>query len=354
MKPLQSPFSIKKKAQTLNFRAKEQTRSYFFDDAEALPLVVSPAVPDLDPFFWAEQQQDWIHKQVARYGAVLFRGFAIEEPQAFQAFAAKLCHELFAEYGDLPKAGNKIYKVTPYPPDKTIYFHNESSHLKRFPSRQFFYCKQPAAEGGRTPIVDCQKLYQALNPSLVDRLSRHGLTYCRHFIPGIDVSWQEFFHSDNPQEVTDYCRAQGIDCTWEGEALLTRQNAPAVIRHPDTGALILFNQIQLHHPAFLDPAVREQLETLYTPDRFPRQVTFGNGDPIDDDVAKAMAELYWQHAVSFPWQHGDVLLVDNLRISHGRLPYTPPRAMFVAMGDLIHQSQVSISDAIPAEALAPC
>lgn len=340
MKPITSPFSKKKKAQALNFQISEQERTYFLEHAMNLPLVVSPKVTDLDPIYWAKQRQTWVHTHLTHYGAVLFRGFSIKDSSMFQAFAGNLCQQLFADYGDLPKAGDKTYRVTPYPPEKTIFFHNESSHLKRFPGKQFFFCEQPAATGGETPIVDCRKLFLVLDPNLAENLRTRGLTYSRHFIPGIDVSWQEFFRCDDPQKVSKYCDEQGIDYKWEGDSLITQQSAPAVIRHPVTGDLLLFNQIQLHHSAFLDTQVRVHLNALYQAERFPRQVTFGDGQQIEDQTAEDLAELYWKHAVSFPWQKGDVLMVDNLRIAHARQPFTPPRSMYVAMGDLVHQSKV--------------
>ena len=43
-----------------------------------------------------------------------------------------------------PRPGQeRIYGSTPYPPDKMILFHNESSHLSSWPLRQFFFCVRP-------------------------------------------------------------------------------------------------------------------------------------------------------------------------------------------------------------------
>ena len=76
--------------------------------------------------------------------------------------------DLFAEYGDLPpeSAGEKVYGSTPYPPDKMILFHNESSHLPSWPLRQFFACILPSETGGETPLLDCRKVCDALDPEL--------------------------------------------------------------------------------------------------------------------------------------------------------------------------------------------
>lgn len=37
--------------------------------------------------------------------------------------------------------------------------------------------------------------------------------------------------------------------------------------------------------------------------------------------------------VAFPWQPGDVLVVDNMLVSHGRRPFSGERRILVAMSE---------------------
>lgn len=308
--------------------------------APGFPRVIRPALPSLDPFAWASGARDFIEAELARHGAVLFRGFQLPTRAQFEDFARAILPELYSEYGDLPKAG-KIYEVTPYPPDKIIGFHNESSHMHRWPMRQFFYCETPAQAGGETPIVDCRGIHDALPAEIREAIAAKGLRYTRNFIKGIDVPWSQFFNTDDRAEVEAYCARHGIGFAWEGENLRTWQDCPGIVKHPVTGERLLFAQVQLHHVAFLDAEVRESLAAQYGAARMPRSVSFGDGSEIPFAWAEAIDRLYWERSVGFPWDNGDVLLVDNMLVAHARQTYTPPRAMFVAMGCILELNRLS-------------
>ncbi|WP_437742524.1 amino acid adenylation domain-containing protein [Sorangium sp. So ce1504] len=303
-----------------------------------LPLVVKPAVADVDLAAWAREERAFVEAQLLRHGAVLFRGFPIRSAPEFEQVAQAICGELFGEYGDLPreKTGQHIYSSTPYPADKAILFHNESSHLPRWPLKQWFFCVQAAPEGGATPIVDCRRLYEALAPDVRERFRRSGLLYVRNFTPGFDVGWQDFFHTTDPAVVEERCRAGGMRCDWlAGGRLRISQRGPAVLSHPKTGEQVFFNQIQLHHPAYLEAPVRESLLAMVGEQWLPRNVTYGDGAPIEVETTRALGEAYERCAVRFPWQEGDIILLDNMLVAHGRDPFSGPRKIVVAMGEMM-------------------
>ncbi|WP_437576665.1 amino acid adenylation domain-containing protein [Sorangium sp. So ce887] len=307
-------------------------------DAGPLPLVVKPAVDDVELAAWAREERAFVEAQLLRHGAVLFRGFPIRSVPDFEQVAQAICGELFGEYGDLPreKTGQHIYSSTPYPADKAILFHNESSHLPRWPMKQWFYCVQAAPEGGATPIVDCRRLYEALAPDVRERFRRTGLLYVRNFTPGFDVSWQDFFHTTDPAVVEERCRAGGMRCAWlAGGRLRIGQRGPAVLSHPKTGEQVFFNQVQLHHPAYLEAPVRESLLAMLGEEWLPRNVVYGDGAPIEAETTRALGEAYERCAVRFPWQEGDVILLDNMLVAHARDPFSGPRKIVVAMGEMM-------------------
>jgi alpha-ketoglutarate-dependent taurine dioxygenase len=304
--------------------------------SRTLPLVLQPAITDIDLVGWTASNRDFIEAQLLKHGGLLFRGFDVRTTSEFEKFAEAACDELFCDYGDLPReqGNNRVYQSTPYPEHQTILFHNESSHLSSWPMKQFFYCVMPAEEGGETPIVDCREIYAAIPDEIIEQFERRGLMYVRNFTKDLDLSWQDFFKTDDPRRVEACCESAHIEYEWKGDALRICQRRPAIVKHSQTGERIFFNQIQLHHTSCLAPEVRDALLSIFAPEDLPRSVYFGEGSPIDNSLVQLMTEIYWRHAVSFSWQLGDILMLDNMLVAHARNPYRGKRKIVVAMGDM--------------------
>jgi alpha-ketoglutarate-dependent taurine dioxygenase len=314
----------------------ELVQTSLFDE-NPLPLVVGPATEGVDLADWAATHRDQVDGWFDKHGAILFRGFGLAGVEDFERVAGAVAGELFAEYGDLPPepTSQRVYGSTPYPPDKMILFHNESSHLPTWPMRQFFYCVIPSETGGTTPLLDSRAVYNALDPEIRAQFETKGLTYVRNFAEGIDVPWQEFFHTSERAEVERTCAESGMTCEWTAnDGLRIRQLSPAVVSHPRTGEKLFFNQVQLHHVYCLDPETRSSLGQLFAEEDMPRNVYFGDGTPIPDETMEYIGNLYEELCVDFPWQATDLVAVDNMLVQHARRPFSGERKLLVAMAQM--------------------
>jgi amino acid adenylation domain-containing protein len=314
---------------------------------QSFPLVVSPQVEQVDLSDWANHNQPFIESALSKHGAILFRGFQVATASEFEQFALANCSELFGEYGDLPREAvtGKVYGSTPYPADQPILLHNESSQMHCWPLKVWFYCARAADEGGETPIVDCRRVYQRLQPGVRERFQRQGLMYVRNFTDGLDVGWPEFFRTTERRAVEDYCRRVRLDFEWtKDNGLRTRKLCPAVARHPKTGETVFFNQIQAHHISFLDDAVRHSMLSLFKIEELPRNVYYGDGAPIEDAAIDEIRRVYREAQTSFAWHAGDIMMLDNMLTAHGRNPYTGPRKIMVAMGEMIQAEDLEGKD----------
>lgn len=320
-----------------------QVRVSTLGPGQLLPLIVESNSKDLPLADWCGANRDWISEKILQHGAVLFRGFYVPTPADFERAAKAACGDLFADYGDLPRnsAGEKIYESTPYPEDQMILYHNESSHLQSWPMRINFHCVIPAKKGGCTPVFDTRAVCQAIDPKVMDAFRSKGLRYVRNFSPGVDPTWQAFFHTNDRSVVEQMCRDVGSEYQWmPGDGLRISTNTRAVWHHPVTGEEMFFNQIQLHHIACVDPETREALRELYPEDELPRNVYYGDGSPIPDEVIEHLGEVFERVAVRFQWQQGDMISLDNMLTTHARDPFEGPRKIVVAMGQMITAEQV--------------
>ena len=179
-------------------------------------------------------------------------------------------------------------------------------------------------------------MYQLLDPKLRERFEQKQLMYVRNYTEGLDVSWQEFFRTNDKKEVENYCRQADIHFEWrEDNNLKTRKLRAAIAKHPKTGEWVFFNQLQLHHISCLDLDIRQSMLSVFGEQNLPRNVYYGDGSPIEDSVMEEVGAVYEKAKISFPWQQGDVLMLDNMLAAHGRNPYAGDRKILVAMGEMI-------------------
>lgn len=268
-------------------------------------------------------------------GGVLFRGFKVASPLDFRRFAASFGEPLATyEFGSTPrsKVFPGVYSSTEYPAHQHIPLHNEQSYTRTWPARIWFHCMKPSETGGETPIADSRRVYAALPAELRDAFAERELLYVRNYSGALDLPWQRVFNTDDRAEVERYCASQAIEWEWKPDGQLrTRQRCQAVLKHPETGEWLWFNQAHLFHVSALVPATRDSLLSAVGEENLPRNVYYGDGAPIPDELLHRVRRAYDDAAMAFPWQAGDVLMLDNRLIAHGRRPFTGDRKVIVAM-----------------------
>jgi alpha-ketoglutarate-dependent taurine dioxygenase len=332
------------KPKTITTSTKSLVRSRSLRPGERVPLVVEPEVEDVDLSFWAEGNRAWLDAQLLENGAILFRNFNVDSAEAFHQLARSVSGELL-DYVEpsSPRSeiGNKIYTSTEYPSDQWIFLHNEMSYALHWPRKVFFYCVKPATLGGETPLACSQKVFDLIDPAIREQFIAKKVMYVRNFGDGLHRPWQEFFRTQDRAEVETYCLKAGIEPEWLGaNRLRIRQVCQSVVQHPQTGALVWFNQAHAFHVSSLDPAVRSVLLSEMDEADIPRNAYYGDGTAIEDDAITAIQEAYRRATTAFPWQARDVLLIDNMAVAHGRAPFSGSRQVLVAMSEP-HSGQVT-------------
>jgi alpha-ketoglutarate-dependent taurine dioxygenase len=306
-----------------------------------LPWVVEPRVAGLGLAAWAAGNRPRIEEWLARHGAVLFRGFNVATPPDLESFIHAVAGEAL-EYRERssPRSAveGRIYTSTDYPPHFPIFLHNENSYQSVWPLKIFFCCQRPAEQGGETPIADCRRVFARLDPAVRERFIAKGWMVVRNFGDGFGLDWQTVFQSADKAAVEEHCRANGIEVEWKpGNRLRTRAVRPAATKHPETGELLWFNHATFFHVSTLEPEIRDSLLAEFEEDELPANTYYGDGSPIEPEALDHLRALYTQESVRFPWQKGDVLLLDNMMVAHGRAPYGGERKILVGMAQPVRR-----------------
>lgn len=269
-------------------------------------------------------------------GALLFRGFRKLSASEFREFAASFRHEAVAyDFASTPRTmiEDGVYSSTEYPAHQWIPQHNEHAYTTRWPLRIWFYCDIPADEGGETPVADSREVYRKIDPGIRRRFASKQLMYVRNYGNGLDLPWERVFRTSERSEVEAFCRREQITCEWLGDGRLrTRQICQSEARHPVTGEAVWFNQAHLFHVSALEPQVREALLAAVDDEAdLPRNVYYGDGSPIEEDILDEIRARYDQQMIRFAWHEGDLLMLDNMLTSHGRAPFRGRRRVLVTM-----------------------
>ena len=311
-----------------------------------LPLVVEPAGPGVDLMAWAGANRGQLEGQLRRHGGILFRGFNLQGPEDLEAFIRAVSGGTL-EYRERssPRTvvkGN-IYTSTDYPANQPIFLHNENSYQQEWPRKIFFLCKQPPPAGGETPIADCRRVMARIVPEVRERFASRKWMYVRNFGDGFGLTWQTVFQTTDRAQVEQHCRSKGIEVEWKpGDRLRTRAVRSAIVRHPQTGEAVWFNHATFFHVSTLEPSVRDALLAEFADGELPANTYYGDGAPIEPEVMDHLREAYSSATVSFPWQKGDLLMLDNMLVAHGRAPYSGPREILVGMAEPVSAEEVRL------------
>jgi alpha-ketoglutarate-dependent taurine dioxygenase len=302
-----------------------------------LPLIIRPARPEVDLVAFGQLEREEIRRKLLRHGGILFRGFGHDGPARFAEFVRVVSDEPLAyaeQTSPRSVVDGNVYTSTEHPADQTIPLHCENSYRHRWPRKIFFFCERAPDVGGETPIADVRQVLSRIPAAVRERFEAEGVMYLRNFGLGAGLSWQTAFGVESRAEVEAYCREAGIAFEWsEPDRLTTRQVRQAVACHPETGERSWFNHAAFFHISTLEPELRLTLLRSFGEEFLPYNTYYGDGSAIDDDSVGQIRRAYEECTITLPWQTGDLLMLDNMLAAHGRMPYTGPRRVLVAMSE---------------------
>lgn len=302
------------------------------------PLVLEcrTATPDLSLVEqWVRESRAELDQQAREFGTVLFRGFPLETDQDLDAFIRAFDYPNFPYEESLSNAvrvnrTERVFTANEAPPDVTICLHHEMAQTPVYPGRLFFFCEQPAETGGATPLCRSDILFDRLESEFPDFMAdceSKGLLYTS-IMPaendptsGMGRSWQSTFRAESREEAEERLKGLGYSWEWLPDGCL-RCTTPVLqaVMEVEPGRKTFFNQ--------LIAAFHGWKDSRNDP---TKAIAFGDGSPLNPETMDAVARIAEGLTFDVPWQKGDVALVDNRIVMHGRRTFSGTRKVLASL-----------------------
>jgi len=263
-----------------------------------------------------------VNASIVRHGWVVLRGFAVAMPQ-FSDLVAQLCrHITFDPAREYSEANTQKVDAGFGP----IGLHIENGNTPRCPDLVAFYARTAAFEGSQTTICDGVDVLAALPEALRERWSQK-MTVSRR-LP--EALWKRYLVNEHPalsdpsqitqEHILQFKAATpGQDYEMHDDGAMTYHLTLDAVRPSRFSSTIGFAN------AVLGPSHN------YEP---PRYVMADGTEVTRGEIANlaAIAETC-THEVN--WQDGDIAVLDNTRVMHGRRAIVDAnRELFIGMGSI--------------------
>jgi len=284
---------------------------------------------------WVETNREKLAAQLNACGAILLRDFGITSDQDFDQLIRAFAWPNFAYADSLSNAvrrnrTERVFTANEAPADVSIFLHHEMAQTPVYPSRLLFYCEQAADSGGATPICRSDILLDRLRqqaPAFVATCAAKGVRYSQTMPLKDDLgsgqgrSWGSTLSAQTQAEAEAKLIKLRYTWFWQADQSLsvTTPVLPAVRKLAD-GRSVFFNQLIAAFRGWKD--ARNSGE---------KSISFGDGTAIEHTDMAVAIELADELSFDIPWQTGDVALVDNFLVMHGRQPFEGMRRVLASL-----------------------
>jgi len=230
------------------------------------------------------------------------------------------------------------------PKEVTIQFHNEMAYATSYPKYVTFAMVRQADADGTTTLADNLAVQRLLSDRLLDKFRNLGVQYVRHLhdeserdAPDFYMSWQGAFLTDSMEEAmtkgNDSETFSILEKHSDGKRLRHTLWCPVFHPHPQLGELF-FNSVLNRHGSWLDG--HAYWGKVPNPER-PYHCLWGDGSEFSEEEVAEIRKVYDESTVYLRLEPGDVLVVDNLRVVHGRTPYSGSRLLGLLLSDTVER-----------------
>lgn len=364
-------------------RLLRQEERLILSEEEMMPLVIE-AKESADPAFlqqFLSTHSADILADIANYGAVLLRGFAINNEHDFEKTILSvqglrgISDAFMSEEGRVHVDDLKfvLHTNAVYKTGGTLYlggFHSENYYTPDVPAYISFCCFKPSRRGGETGIINMRKVYEDLPADLKEKLNKNNFFVTKWLLSEVAKRYQT-----SEDKIEALCKQSNLPVVGKHPYKFILMYKPSIFRHPinqtDALQINLFEIETLNRElrqCFMDDysgpewfwhrfvwrlpkSIFHTLELIYISfasffhspkqacslfiDKLKlkkalRKASFSHeeikvGHCFSDDEVKTLARLMRKSYSSCLWEKGDILLIDNKQVVHAGMPGTGPR-----------------------------
>ncbi|MEH2309128.1 TauD/TfdA family dioxygenase [Nostoc sp.] len=179
-----------------------------------------------------------------------------------------------------------------------IKLHGEMYYQQNIPLMLWFFCANPPLEDGETTVCDGRQFFNEISSSTKELFSKKKLKF------NVRISqedWQQKYQTDDLNQLEEMCRKNNTHLTVnEDQSILLEYISPAIIPSRCGKYQVFINSL------------------LPTKQLNPKILNFEDDSEIPEEVVSELNEIAEKITTEISWQKGDILMIDNTRILHGR------------------------------------
>ncbi|MBD2506847.1 TauD/TfdA family dioxygenase [Nostoc muscorum FACHB-395] len=234
------------------------------------------------------------------YGILLFRGFDVDV-EIFKEFTNLLSTNFINYAGGafsrkVINGDETLLSVNDFKSE--IKLHGEMYYQKNIPLILWFFCANPPLEDGETTVCDGREFFNEISSSTKELFSKKKLKFTVRIS---QEDWQKKYQTDDLNQLEEMCSKNNTHLTVnEDQSILLEYISPAIIPSRCGKYQVFINSL------------------LPTKQLNPKILNFEDDSEIPEEVVSELNEIAEKFTTEISWQKGDILMIDNTRILHGR------------------------------------
>ena len=179
-----------------------------------------------------------------------------------------------------------------------IKLHGEMYYQQNIPLMLWFFCANPPLADGETTVCDGRQFFHEISSSTKELFNKKKLKFT------VSISkeeWQKKYQTDNLNTLEKICHKNNTHLTVnDDQSILIEYICPAIIPSRCGKYQVFINSL------------------LPTKQLSSKILKFEDNSEIPEEVVFELNEIAEKITTEISWQKGDILMIDNTRILHGR------------------------------------